>query len=123
MLRNISIGTRIVAIIIILLLSVTALIGTVYFTAQSVKESDITDLTETMFAGQQEKIRLGTQTMAVALSKALKGISDPQEQHDIVRTYINDYRFEDDESGYYYTYKGTVIERPMRIQSAQLILL
>jgi methyl-accepting chemotaxis protein len=80
MLRNISIGTRIIAIIIILLLSLVALIGTVFFTAQSVKESGIEDAEEVMLEGQREKLRLGTQTMAVALSKALEGITELQEQ-------------------------------------------
>jgi methyl-accepting chemotaxis protein len=47
--------------------------------------------------------------MAIALSKALAGVTNPQEQHDIISRYIKDYRFEEDKSGYYYTYKGTVI--------------
>jgi methyl-accepting chemotaxis protein len=62
-----------------------------------------------MFEGQQEKVRLGTQTMAVALGKALAGVTDRQEQHDIIKSYIQDYRFEEDKSGYYYTYIGTKI--------------
>jgi methyl-accepting chemotaxis protein len=62
-----------------------------------------------MMNGQREKIKLGTQTMAFVLGKALAGITDPQEQHDIISAYIKDFRFEEDMSGYYYTYKGTVI--------------
>jgi methyl-accepting chemotaxis protein len=108
-LRNISIGIRIIAIIIILTLAVVALMGTVFFTAQGVKDMGIANAEEVMLAGQQEKLKLGTQTMAAALSKALEGITDPQEQHDIIYKYIKDYRFEADQSGYYYTYKGTVI--------------
>jgi methyl-accepting chemotaxis protein len=109
MLRSISIGTRIVAIIVILIFSLIALIGTVYFTANDVKESGVNDAEEVMLAGEEGKIRLGTQTMAAALGKALEGITDRQEQHDIIKSYIQDYRFEEDESGYYFTYIGTVI--------------
>ncbi|MDR3337705.1 MAG: methyl-accepting chemotaxis protein [Treponema sp.] len=109
MLRNISIGTRIAAIIVILIFSIIALIATIYFTANDIKESGLSDTEEVMIAGQREKIRLGTQTMAIALSKALEGVTDRQEQHDIIKSYIQDYRFEDDKSGYYYTYIGTVI--------------
>jgi methyl-accepting chemotaxis protein len=72
-------------------------------------KSGLADTGEVMMAGQREKIRLGTQTMAVAIGKALEGITDRQEQHDIIKSYIQDYRFEDDQSGYYYTYIGTVI--------------
>jgi methyl-accepting chemotaxis protein len=109
MLRNISIGTRIIAIIVILLLSIGALIAAIFFTANDVKDSGIADTVEVMMDGQRDKIKLGTQTMAVALGKALEGISDRQAQHDIISSYIKDYRFEEDKSGYYYTYIGTVI--------------
>jgi methyl-accepting chemotaxis protein len=98
-----------VAIIAILLIIIGTLLAAVYFTAQSVKKTGIADAENVMLDGQKEKIKLGTQTMAVALSTALRGISDRQEQHDIIHDYIQDYRFEEDQSGYYFTYIGTVI--------------
>ncbi|MDR2618733.1 MAG: methyl-accepting chemotaxis protein [Treponema sp.] len=109
MLRNISIGIRIVVIIVILLLSIAVLIGCIFFITGEMKESALKDIETIMMDGQREKIRLGTQTMAIALSKALEGVTDRQEQHDIIKSYIQEYRFEDDQSGYYYTYIGTVI--------------
>ncbi|GHV84002.1 methyl-accepting chemotaxis protein [Spirochaetia bacterium] len=109
MLRNFSIGTRIVGIIVILFISLLALMGVVYLTAKSVEMAGIADAQEVMMEGQRDKIKLGTQTMAIALSKALEGVTDAQEQHDIISSYIKDYRFEADKSGYYYTYKKTVI--------------
>ncbi|MHC6202107.1 methyl-accepting chemotaxis protein [Breznakiellaceae bacterium SP9] len=109
LLRDTSIGVRIVVIIFILLLSLVALIFTVHFSAQSVKEMGMRSTRAVMLEGQKDKLRLGTQTMSVALSKALAGVQDTKEQHDIISTYIKDYRFESDQSGYYYTYKGTVI--------------
>ncbi|MDR3342542.1 MAG: methyl-accepting chemotaxis protein [Treponema sp.] len=108
MLRNIAIGTRIVAIIFILLFSIVALLGTVFFTAQSVKDSGIADAEKVMLEGQQEKVALGTETMAVVLSKALKGITDSAQQYEIIRNFIYDYRFEADKSGYFFVYRGTV---------------
>jgi methyl-accepting chemotaxis protein len=109
MLRNIPISVRISAIILILLLSAAGLTVTLMFTAQQVKNRGITDAEKIMTQNQQEKIKLGTQTIAIALSKALEGVTDRQEQHDIIKSYIQDYRFEEDKSGYYYTYIGTVI--------------
>ena len=109
MLRNISIRTRILSVIIILLLVISALIWVIYFTASDVQETAIEETESVMMAGQQEKIRLGTQTMAIALGKALAGIDDRQEQHDIIKSYIQEYRFEDDKSGYYFTYIKTTI--------------
>jgi methyl-accepting chemotaxis protein len=107
--RNLSIGLRIIIIISVLALFIIGLMATVYVVAHDIKNSGIAGAEEAMLEGQKEKIRLGTQTMAVALGKALKGISDRQEQHDIISSYIQDYRFEEDKSGYYYTYIGTVI--------------
>ncbi|MDR1374880.1 MAG: methyl-accepting chemotaxis protein [Treponema sp.] len=109
MLRNISIGIRIVIIIGVLGSSIIGLVVAVYFTAHHVQNTGMRDVEAVMLDGQKEKIRLGTQTIAVALGKALAGITDRQEQHDIISSYIKDYRFEEDQSGYYYTYIGTVI--------------
>jgi len=109
MLRNISISVRIIAIIMILVLVIAGIMVTLYFTAESINISGINSVENVMMAGQQEKVKLGTQTMAVALGKALQGVTDRQQQHDIIKSYIQDYRFEDDKSGYYFTYIGTVI--------------
>jgi methyl-accepting chemotaxis protein len=109
MLRNISIGIRIIGITLILILAIVSLIFVIYITAARVMKSGLADAEEVMLAGEREKIRLGTQTIAVALGKALEGVKDRQEQHDIIKSYIQDYRFEEDQSGYYYTYIGTVI--------------
>jgi methyl-accepting chemotaxis protein len=109
MFRNISIGTRIIGLILILIFSVLILAAMVYITAEDVKEEGLADAEAVMLEGQKEKIRLGTQTMAVALGRALQGVADRERQHNIISSYIKDYRFEEDKSGYYYTYIGTVI--------------
>jgi methyl-accepting chemotaxis protein len=70
------------------------IVVTLYVTAKSIDQSGITFTGDMMMQGQQEKIKLGTQTMAVALGKALQGIIDRQQQHDIIKSYIQDYRFE-----------------------------
>jgi methyl-accepting chemotaxis protein len=97
------------AIIGVLAFFIAGLVGMVYFTADNVKNSALTDVEQVMLEGQREKLKLGTQTMAAVLSKALAGVTDRREQHDIISAHINDYRFEEDESGYYFTYVGTVI--------------
>jgi methyl-accepting chemotaxis protein len=109
MLRSISIGTRIVIIIVVLLLSVLALVATIYLTSENVKDRGLAAAEEVMLEGQKEKLKLGTQSMATALGKALEGAVDDLDRHDIIASYIKDYRFEEDQSGYYFTYRGTVI--------------
>ncbi|MCL1815547.1 MAG: methyl-accepting chemotaxis protein [Treponema sp.] len=97
------------AIILILLLSAATLTVIMLFTAEEAKDKGIMETEQAMIEGQQEKIKLGTQSMAIALSAALNGITVRQEQHDIIKSFIQDYRFEEDQSGYYFTYIGTVI--------------
>jgi methyl-accepting chemotaxis protein len=109
MLRNIPIGIRIGIIITFLMLAIAGLVLTLFYTGVSVKDTGIADATDVMLEGQKEKIKLGTETMAVALGTALAGATDRETQHDIIASYIKDYRFEADKSGYYYTYIGTVI--------------
>jgi methyl-accepting chemotaxis protein len=109
MLRNFSIGIRLLFIIIILLLTIAALVVAIYFTSQTVDEMNLKITGDIMYTGQKDKIKLGTQTIAMALSQALHGVDDRQKQHDIIKSYIQDYRFEEDKSGYYFTYIGTTI--------------
>ena len=109
MLRGTPIGFRIGFIIIIMILSIVAETAVLYFAAAGVKNAGVAEAKKVMVEGERERLKLGTQTMAVALSKALGGVQDRQEQHDIIKAYIQDYRFEEDKSGYYYTYIGTVI--------------
>ena len=118
LLRNIPIGVRLAAIILIMLLSSSALMVTLFFTAHRIKDRGVADTEEVMMEGQQEKIRLGTQTMAVAVGKALAEIRRQNyssevdwrvAQHGVIYDYIKEYRFEEDLSGYYYTYIDTHI--------------
>jgi methyl-accepting chemotaxis protein len=109
MLRNFSIGIRLLFVIFILLLAIAVLVVTINLTSQNVQEMDLKITRDLMYTGQKDKIKLGTQTMAVALAQALKGVDDRQRQHDIIKSFIQDYRFEEDKSGYYFTYIGTTI--------------
>ncbi len=109
MLRNFSISTRIISLILLFMLSLASLLSVVVFTADRVKLSGVQDSSRVMLEGEKNKLMLGTRTIAHALSKALAGISDPVEQANIISQYINDIRFEADNSGYYFVYRGTVV--------------
>jgi methyl-accepting chemotaxis protein len=109
MLRKLSIGVRITAIISLLVLVIAGLVAIIVFTAESVKDSGIIDAQKVMLEGEQQKIKLGTHTIAQALGKALDGVTDPDQQAEIIGRYINNIRFEADKSGYYFVYRGTVV--------------
>ena len=57
--------------------------------------------------GQKTKLQIATHSVAILLSEAIKG-KEEQEQIELIRKYLDNIRFENDNSGYYYAYKGTV---------------
>ncbi|MDR0561869.1 MAG: methyl-accepting chemotaxis protein [Spirochaetaceae bacterium] len=109
MLRSIKISYRLAFIMAIYVASNLALAGMIIFTANQVKRFGLSDTKTTMQEGEREKIKLGVQTIALALSKALAGVTGDAERQAVIARYINDFRFEDDQSGYYFVYRGTVI--------------
>ena len=99
MLRQFSIGTRIIAVILIFSVSIAALLMVIVATGNMAKNMGIADSVARMVEGERGKLQLGTQTIAHALGKRLEGVKDPQQQAAAIARYINDIRFEDDKSG------------------------
>lgn len=63
---------------------------------------------EALLTGQKEKVMVATHSMAEALGQAVKGISDPSTQVERIRELVDTIRFEEDGSGYFFVYRGTV---------------
>ena len=108
MFRKYSIGKRIIALMVLFTLGFVALVFALFFTASNVKNSGIKDAQTIMLEGEKAKIRLGTHTVAQALGEALKGVAERKAQAAIIAAVIDPIRFEDDKSGYYFVYSGTV---------------
>ncbi|MDR3303042.1 MAG: cache domain-containing protein, partial [Treponema sp.] len=106
-LRKVSIGTRLIALVSLLLLAIGVVTFMVYVTARAIETFSITDSAEMILEGQRERVKLGAETMALSLGKALAGVSDEQDEYAIIKSYIQDYRYEEDNSGYYFVYRGT----------------
>jgi len=109
MLRQCSIGARIIAIILVFSACIAMLLTVMVISDHIVKNKGIADAINMMMQGEKEKLRLGTHTIAHVLGKKLAGVTDPQEQAKAIAAYINDIRFEDDKSGYYFVYRGTTV--------------
>jgi methyl-accepting chemotaxis protein len=62
---------------------------------------------DAVMTGLQEKVQVGTESMAIALSEAIADANSRPEKERILREAVNDIRFEEDESGYYFIYRGT----------------
>lgn len=65
--------------------------------------------------GVNEKIKVLTLSMAESLGGLLEGVTDEKQQIAIIAKAIENFRFEDDKSGYFFVYKKTVnVAHPVR---------
>ena len=60
-----------------------------------------------MLKDQKAKLQIATHSMAVSLGHAIEKTKDIEEQKNILRALVDDIRFEEDNSGYFFIYEGT----------------
>lgn len=96
--------------LIITSIFITFLIMTFFaiMTGNRAKELGIEKTGEIMLLNQMDKLQVASHTAALAIGKAIENIQDQKERVEIVRKLIDDVRFEDDSSGYFFVYRDTV---------------
>lgn len=62
---------------------------------------------DVMLEDQKAKLQIASHTIALATGHAIEGIDSVEEKINIIRKLIDDIRFEDDKSGYYFVYNET----------------
>jgi methyl-accepting chemotaxis protein len=60
-----------------------------------------------MLEDQKAKLRVATHSVALTLGHALEGVDGKQQQIALIRKLVDDIRFEQDSSGYYFVYEQT----------------
>ena len=78
------------------------------YQADGTKENMISTVGDIMNEDSRDKIMVATQNMATALGVAIQDAGSGDERVAIIRKLINDIRFEADQSGYFFVYRGTV---------------
>lgn len=109
MLNKMSIKLR---MILILVGIVTLFAVMAYFTfniAGQVRDSGLESTGDVMMEAQKDKVKVASHSMAIALDKAIKkaGYTNEEDKIELIRSMLDTIRFEDDESGYFFVYKGT----------------
>ena len=106
-LRRIGLGTRLFAIIVLLLVFTGGIVW--FFSAQMHTLGTVAtkQTGQAVMDGLKEKIQVGTHSMAVSLSQAISEAEGTPEQKRILREAVADVRFEEDQSGYYFIYENT----------------
>ncbi|NJB68868.1 methyl-accepting chemotaxis protein [Desulfobaculum xiamenense] len=107
MLRRMVIGVRISIAMIAMVVFIVGVILAFLYNSAKVQEISISEVQEIMLKGQKEKISVGSSSIARALGDILQGA--PRDQAiETMRTALKKIRFEEDESGYYFIYEGTI---------------
>ncbi|MDQ8204398.1 methyl-accepting chemotaxis protein [Pelagicoccus sp. SDUM812003] len=65
-------------------------------------------LAENLLEQQKSKLQVATHALATVLAKRIEGIENEADRMEALRIAIDDIRFEEDASGYFFIYKGTV---------------
>lgn len=79
-----------------------------------IKETSLEELDQAIVQIQKEKLKAVIHSVATALGRGMSDISSEADRIDYIGRIIETIRFEEDESGYFYVYKGTVnVAHPM----------
>ncbi|WP_028581505.1 methyl-accepting chemotaxis protein [Desulfogranum japonicum] len=106
MLNRLSVKKRMFLVIFLIILLFALMTYFAVSTANKVKSEGLKETATIMLAGQKAKLQVATHTAALTLSKAITGL-DEKQQIETIRKLIDEIRFEDDSSGYYFVYNKT----------------
>jgi methyl-accepting chemotaxis protein len=108
MLRKIKISARLLLLTAMLLVFTIAIVIVFVARINNMQNYSLEKVGEIMLDDQKDKLQVATHSMAVTIASAIKDIEDPTEIEDVIRMMVDDIRFEDDKSGYYFVYRNTV---------------
>jgi methyl-accepting chemotaxis protein len=106
-LRRFTLGTRLFGILLCVFLFTVGILLFYYSEMQDLRKVATEQTGEIMMAGIQEKVQVGTHSLAIALSEVVADVEGYTAQERLLREAVKDLRFEADESGYYFIYRGT----------------
>ena len=107
MLRAINISQRITFFVILMIAMTIAMAVLSFFMTSSVISEGTVVARNELLASQRARIKDVTHSSALGLAAMTKGLPQ-QEQLRVIADYVEKSRFEDDASGYFYVYEGTV---------------
>ncbi|WP_290137511.1 cache domain-containing protein, partial [Helicobacter japonicus] len=97
-----------------LILSFLALVAFILIGEKNIEEQSTSQIHSLIQAEVEQKIKLATDSVAQSLGALVKGL-DEKEQIAIIAQAIENFRFEDDKSGYFFAYKEYVpVAHPTR---------
>lgn len=107
MLNRLSVKGRMYLIILSILVLFVVMIFFAVQNGNKVRDFGLEEVSSVMLDGQKEKIQVASHTAALTVAAALEGVTDNDQQIEIIRKLIDKIRFEKDSSGYYFVYRNT----------------
>ena len=108
MMRLMSIGTRIFLLLGIIVCFVAGIVLAFLHNAGKIEELGVAQVQTQMLDLQKQKLQVATHSMALSLGQGLAGVQGEAERIEFIRKAVDPIRFEDDKSGYFFVYQGTV---------------
>ncbi len=108
MLRRFSIQVRVLFILGSMALFIAGIVYALVQNAATISHLSLEEIQDRMLDGQKEKLKVAVNTLALAAGVAIKDVPDEKDRTQLLRDMIQNIRFEEDSSGYYFIYKGTV---------------
>lgn len=108
MLNRFSVKGRMYLVIVSIVLLFGLMMWFAVTNSHKVRDMGLAKTGAVMLEDQKAKLQVATHSLALAVGHAIEGIADKQQQIEIIRKLVDDIRFEDDKSGYYFVYENTV---------------
>ena len=108
MLNRFSVKGRMYLVIVSIVFLFALMMWFAVANSQKVRDMGLGKTRVVMLDDQKAKLRVATHTAALTVGHAIEGIDDHQQKVEIIRKLVDDIRFEDDQSGYYFVYENTV---------------
>ncbi|OIN98422.1 MAG: chemotaxis protein [Desulfovibrionaceae bacterium CG1_02_65_16] len=113
--RNITIRTRIVLLICIAVAFAAIVGGAFYYELLSVRDYASTQTQDVMLVGEKNKLRLSVHALALSLGEVIRELPDKAAHKAAIIRLTAPIRFEEDNSGYFFTYEGaTAVSVPIK---------
>ncbi len=107
-LRSISLRWRFVLLIALFTLFVCGVTAMFHIGMQNLADSGVDSAQKIMLQGQKDKLVVASDALASSIGAAVKDLPDKAAKIAMIRNMVDEFRFEEDKSGYYFVYEGTV---------------
>jgi methyl-accepting chemotaxis protein len=107
---RLGIRNRLLLLVGVMLVFIGAVVAFFVYQAETTKTQMIDRVGQIMTEDAQDKISILTQSMATSIAGATKSVTSHEERVGIIKTLINDIRYETDQSGYFFVFKDTVYQ-------------